>query len=117
MGESDLEISIIVPLKVTNKDVEKISDTLSSQKAKNHLLRLYYEAKKQAGIVEKFVLLYSVLSKVHRSQAKVDEYIINKEPSVELRNSTSPHKQGERETIYTYLRNQVEHPQSNTSFL
>lgn len=80
----------------------------------NHIQSTYYKnfrlALQKEDPVESYMSLYRIIYEINKSQLKVDNFIRANEPTVELRWSLFAKKY---ETIYTRLRNEVEHPDLN----
>lgn len=79
----------------------------------NDFKRIFIEVSKLEDPISKFTLYYSLLSILKGKQEKVDEFIESVDKDVIKRETTRKDKNF-KETIYTYLRNQVRHVQEDT---
>lgn len=77
---------------------------------------MYRDALKSDPI-SRFMFLYSLLGVITgvSIQEKIDKFILSEDPNVEMRESTKVSRKGKRETIYTFLRNQVGHMQKDSN--
>jgi len=94
--------------KLSRENIREIQDGLlrmSSLKNKP-LVRLFRFAISDNHPVVQFMMLYLILSEIHKNQPGVDRYILKVAPTTPQ--SLSPYTKN-LETIYTRLRNEITH--------
>jgi hypothetical protein len=107
-------ITVDLPKNISKELEQSLIDNSLLTKLKNDpYQRLYRAAMRTVDQLGKFMLLYGILYDLLKSQKKIDELIKREEPGVEERASTRKGK--DNETIYTWLRNQIGHPQKDTN--
>lgn len=74
---------------------------------------LYMTISQIEGNIGKYIMTYSILSALIGKQKKVDNFIKEHESNVEIKNS-SLQGSNKKETIYTYLRNQIGHTEESS---
>jgi len=94
---------------------QEIKDKIENMPAGsiNDYTRIFIEVSKLKDPISKFTLYYSLLSVLKGNQKKVDKFIESVDKDVIKRETTRKNKKF-KETIYTYLRNQVGHVQEDT---
>lgn len=115
--QCDLKCSLEVAsgeeiIKKIKNQIEKSNDS------NNYYFSLYRYSLNFRDEVARFMFLYSILAQLKGpSQRKIDKFIREQEPSVIELISEDSRKKGEKETIYTYYRNQVGHTSENSDLL
>jgi hypothetical protein len=112
VGEA-VTLSLGFPAEVIKKQLEE-----PGPRAEQHF-SLFRSARLSSSPVEEFMHLYNLLFMfLGDSQRAVDDFILKQEPSTPTTPSLSPRgKQGEIETIYTRLRNELGHSRPGVNLL
>lgn len=104
-----------VKIKSSYQDLEHLKSSLEKNSLyQSPFLDLYMSIIKIEGDVGKYIMTYSILSAIIGNQREVDEFIQKCEDGVEMKDSTLKGS-NKKETIYTYLRNQLGHTEESTN--
>ncbi|QTH42057.1 hypothetical protein J4772_31890 [Cohnella sp. LGH] len=98
----------------SDENFEKVGRKIKNGKAKSYLYKLYRAAMNNNDSFTKFMLLYGLFYHMFRTQNEVDRFIWGIDDTEVEMDSTRGN--GTKETIYTYLRNQVGHTQVDSNF-
>jgi len=93
--------------------IQNIDSELHDLKLMNNLSssshELYRKSKRVNDVIAQFILLYGILTDKYNYQSDVDKAIQSIDPKVIMKLSSK--QNGQYETEYTWLRNQIGHPQ------
>lgn len=111
-GTKELQGKILPCVPVLKASINDFKSSLEENKKYSIYYRLYREAMRSDSI-SSFLLLYSLLAMIKGPQQKeIDKFIFHEVPDTLVRQST---KNNGKETIYTFLRNQVGHTQMDSN--
>lgn len=98
------------------KDVKNFEEMLETKLTghENVHINIFANISKMESSIARFIMYYSMLHDLYKSQKNVDKFIIQENPEVKILQTERPGKDF-GETIYTYIRNQISHLNNRTN--
>ncbi|MGI2294157.1 methylamine utilization protein MauJ [Paenibacillus sp. GXUN7292] len=101
---------------LTTEQSDQLKQNLEYNVRDNTLLRMYRLAIKNNNPMERFFLLYGIIYLLFRNQEKVDSFIKTTSGYDSSKEKVSGNRErSDKETIYTWLRNQIAHMNRSTN--